>query len=224
VQMLFRPVVHATLFCLPFILGAADAMAQGAKPQPGATQTYARRDECVEAGWLSAAQCENAYRNARAEFEEKTPRYAARASCERAHKRCGVQLSGAGFEALARGGATYVPRFAGIRVNGIGDRATATPVVEGGGKLAFAARQVAALDNRVASRRPVAQEARAASGRNAGGAQFSGQGTSGPFARRGDRDDTVRVPMQQKELGQSAAPGLYVDRDGVEWYRPSRRR
>jgi uncharacterized protein YgiB involved in biofilm formation len=221
---MFRPVVHATLFCLPLLFCAADAAAQAAKPQAGAAQTYARRDECVEAGRLTDAQCENAYRNARAEFEEKTPRYAGRASCERVHKRCGVQLSGAGFEALARGGATYVPRFAGIRVSGSGASATATPLVEGGGKLSFGARQVATLDNRVASRRSVMQDPRAASRRNDGGQQFTGQGTSGPFARRGDRDDTVRVPMQQKELGQSAAPGLYVDRDGVEWYRPSRRR
>ncbi|MGL5363295.1 MAG: DUF1190 domain-containing protein [Bosea sp. (in: a-proteobacteria)] len=221
---MFRSFFHAALLCLPLTLGAATAYAQAAKPQTGASQTYARRDECVEAGRLSDAQCENAYRNARAEFEEKTPRYAGRASCERVHKRCGVQVSGAGFEALARGGATYVPRFGGIRVNGSGASATATPVVEGGGKLSFAARQVAALDNRVANRRAVTQEPRAASRRNEGGRQFTGQGTSGPFARRGDRDDTVRVPMERKELGQSAAPGLYVDRDGVEWYRPSRRR
>ena len=47
---------------------------------------------------------------------------------------------------------------------------------------------------------------------------------SGPYIRRGDRDDTVRVPMEQKKIGSDVAPGLYVDPDGVEWYKPSRRR
>ncbi len=41
--------------------------------------------------------------------------------------------------------------------------------------------------------------------------------------KRGDRDDTVRVPMQQKAIGSDVAPGLYVDPDGVEWYKPARR-
>jgi hypothetical protein len=41
--------------------------------------------------------------------------------------------------------------------------------------------------------------------------------------KRGDRDDTVRVPMEQKSIGADVAPGLYVDPDGVEWYKPARR-
>ena len=41
--------------------------------------------------------------------------------------------------------------------------------------------------------------------------------------KRGDRDDTVRVPMQQKPIGSDVAPGLYVDPDGVEWYKPAHR-
>jgi hypothetical protein len=34
----------------------------------------------------------------------------------------------------------------------------------------------------------------------------------------------VRVPMQEKKIGSDVAPGLYVDPDGVEWYKPAHRR
>jgi len=184
-------------------------------------QSYVRRDECVEAGKLSAEQCEFAYRNARAEFEQKAPRYASRALCERAHKRCGAQISTTGgWDALARGGggATYVPRFVGIRVSGEGAAGKALPIVEGQAKIAFSARQVAALDDKVAGRRAVM------GGGSAGRGHGPDPQSSGPYVRRGDRDDTVRVPMEQKKIGSDVAPGLYVDPDGVEWYKPSRRR
>ncbi|SEM37369.1 Protein of unknown function [Bosea lupini] len=190
-------------------LAPADLAAQAAG------QTYVRRDECIEAGKLSAEQCEHAYRNARAEFEQKAPRYASRSACERVHKRCGAQVSTTGgWDALARGGGgqSYVPRFVGIRVTGEGAQGKAFPIIEGTGKVAFSARQVAALDDQVAARRAVM----------GGGGQH--QQASGPYVRRGDRDDTVRVPMQEKKIGSDVAPGLYVDPDGVEWYKPAHRR
>ncbi|WP_346358163.1 DUF1190 domain-containing protein [Bosea sp. (in: a-proteobacteria)] len=195
-------------------LTPADVVAQAAG------QTYVRRDECIEAGKLSAEQCEHAYRNARAEFEQKAPRYASRAACERAHKRCGAQISTTGgWDALARagGGQTYVPRFVGIRVTGEGAAGKALPIIEGTAKVAFAARQVAALDDKVAARRAVI-------GGGDGGGRGQHQQASGPYIRRGDRDDTVRVPMQEKKIGSDVAPGLYVDPDGVEWYKPAHRR
>lgn len=180
--------------------------------------TFVRRDECIESGKLTAEQCENAYRNARAEYEQKAPRYASRAACERAHKRCAAQLvavSG-GWDALARGGgATYVPRFVGIRVSGEGASAKTLPVIEGGARIAFSARQVGALDDKVAMRRPVM---------GADGGSTGATHASGPYVKRGDRDDTVRVPMQQRKIGSDVAPGLYVDPDGVEWYKPNRPR
>ena len=43
------------------------------------------------------------------------------------------------------------------------------------------------------------------------------------YPKRGDRDDTMRVPMEEKPIGADVAPGLYVDPDGVEWYKPARR-
>lgn len=189
----------------------------GAAYAQGAAEVYVRRDECIAGGRLSAEQCEFAYRNARAAFEQDAPRYASRAACERAHKRCGAQVStSGGWDALARGGgaASYVPRFAGIRVTGEGASAKAAPVVEG--KAVFAGRRVDALDERISGRRGVIGAA-PATGR-------AGQGGGGGFVSRGDRDDTVRVPMQQKRIGADVAPGLYVDPDGVEWYKPARRR
>lgn len=204
--------VRAAAFAVAgFALAPADLAAQAAG------QTYIRRDECIEAGKLSPEQCENAYRNARAEFEQKAPRYASRSACERAHKRCGAQVATTGgWDALARGaGATYVPRFVGIRVTGEGAASKALPIVEGAARIAFSPRQVAALDDKVAGRRAVIG--------GSGGGQH-GQQASGPYIRRGDRDDTVRVPMEQKKIGADAAPGLYVDPDGVEWYKPARRR
>ncbi|WP_332696194.1 DUF1190 domain-containing protein [Bosea sp. (in: a-proteobacteria)] len=214
-MLLFLPVAMvrmASLFAFGLALSPADLAAQAVG------QTYVRRDECVEAGKLSAEQCEFAYRNARAEFEQKAPRYASRALCERAHKRCGAQVSTTGgWDALARGGgaATYVPRFVGIRVSGEGAAGKALPIVEGQAKIAFTARKVAALDDKVAARRAVI------GGGDGGRGQVQ---ASGPYVRRGDRDDTVRVPMEQKKIGSDVAPGLYVDPDGVEWYKPSRRR
>ena len=201
---------RAAVFAVAGIaLAPADLAAQAAG------QTYVRRDECIEAGKLSAEQCEHAYRNARAEFEQKAPRYASRSACERVHKRCGAQVSTTGgWDALARGGGgqSYVPRVVGIRVTGEGAQGKAFPIIEGTGKVAFSARQVAALDDKVAARRVVM----------GGGGQH--QQASGPYIRRGDRDDTVRVPMQEKKIGSDVAPGLYVDPDGVEWYKPAHRR
>jgi hypothetical protein len=201
-----------------FLVCAPAAIAQTA---PG-SDTYARRDECIAGQRLNAQQCEFAYRNARAEFEEKTPRYRSRAACERVHKICAVQITGiASFEDIARaGGGTYVPRFTGIRVTGSGEAARVLPVVAGAGT--FAARQVAALDTRVAGRRAVIGDA-PARGRGVEPGR-PGDGGVGSFVRRGDRDDTIKVPLETRDPSSTAAPGLYVDRDGVEWYRPARRR
>lgn len=173
---------------------------------------YERRDECIAGGLLSVQQCEFAYRNARAEFEQKAPRYASRALCERSHKRCGAQMvTTGGWESFGKGGATYVPRFTGVRVTGEGAARRALPVVEGGRRIAFAGRPVTELQDKVAGRQGTAGRATAR----------GGQG--GTYVKRGDRDDTVRVPMQEKAIGSDVAPGLYIDPDGVEWYKPARR-
>ncbi len=180
---------------------------------------YMRRDECIEAGKLTAEQCEFAYRNARAEFEQAAPRYGSRAACERNHKRCGAQMvSAGGWESFGKGGASYVPRFIGVRVTGEGAARRALPVVEGTAKVAFAGRLVTELQDKVAGRRGIIGQASSV-GRGAHG--HSGQGAA-PYVKRGDRDDTVRVPMEEKTIGSDVKPGLYVDPDGVEWYKPAR--
>lgn len=190
----------------------ADLAAQGA----GAV--YERRDECIAAGLLSAEQCEFAYRNARAEFEQKAPRYASRGLCERNHKRCGAQLvSTGGWESFGKGGASYVPRFVGVRVTGEGAGRRALPVVEGAARIAFAGRPVSELQDKVAGRKGVVGLA-ASRGHRAPQA-----GSQAPYPKSGDRDDTVRVPMEEKPIGADVAPGLYVDPDGTEWYKPARR-
>jgi uncharacterized protein YgiB involved in biofilm formation len=197
----------------------ADLAAQGKSVIQGKSAVYERRDECVEAGLLSAEQCEFAYRNARAEFEQKAPRYASRASCEQVHKRCGAQLvATGGWDTLGRGGATYVPRFSGVRLTGEGAALRALPVVEGSGRIVFAGRSVTELQDKVAGRQTVSGSTEARSSRHGHQTQ-----AAGPYVKRGDRDDTVRVPMEQKSIGSNVAPGLYVDPDGVEWYKPARR-
>lgn len=201
----------ATLAPALSLTGPSDLAAQA----PGAL--YVRRDECVESGRLTPEECEFAYRNARAEFEQAAPRYGSRAACERNHKRCGAQMiSAGGWESFGKGGASYVPRFIGVRVTGEGTARRALPVVEGTAKVAFAGRPVTELQDKVSGRRGIIGQASSA-GRGA-----HGQGTA-PYVKRGDRDDTVRVPMEEKAIGADVKPGLYVDPDGVEWYKPARR-
>lgn len=202
----------ATLAPVLSLTGPADLAAQA----PGAV--YVRRDECVEAGKLTAEQCEFAYRNARAEFEQAAPRYGSRGACERSHKRCAAQIvSAGGWESFGKGGASYVPRFLGVRVTGEGAGRRAVPVVEGTAKVAFAGRPVTELQDRIAGRRGIIGQVNSV-GRGHGHPAQS----AGPYVKRGDRDDTVRVPMEEKAIGSDVKPGLYVDPDGVEWYKPAR--
>lgn len=197
-----------------FLAAPAELAAQA----PGAAgAVYDRRDACIAGGLLTAEQCEFAYRNARAEFEQSAPRFASRALCERSHKRCGAQMiATGGWDSFGKGGATYVPRFVGVRVSGEGASRRAWPVIEGGGRAPFAGRTVTELQDKVAGRQGTV-------GLAASRGQGHGAQQGAPYVKRGDRDDTVRVPMQQKPIGSDVAPGLYVDPDGVEWYKPARR-
>lgn len=202
----------ATLAPVLSLAGPGDLAAQ----PPGAL--YVRRDECIEAGRLSAEQCEFAYRNAHAEFLQKAPRYASRAACERSHGRCGAQMiASGGWESFGKGGATYVPRFVGVRVTGEGASARALPVVEGRAAVAFAGRPVSELQDKVTGQRGVIG---LVSNVGRGAHRHAGQ-SSGAATRSGDRDDTVRVPMKEEPIGANVPPGLYVNPDGVEWYKPA---
>lgn len=202
----------ATLAPVLSLAGPTDLAAQSS----GAV--YTRRDECIAGGKLTAEQCEFAYRNAQAEFLQKSPRYASRAACERNHKRCGAQMvSAGGWESFGKGSATYVPRFVGIRVTGEGAAMRAVPVVEGGAAVAFAGRPVSELQDKVAGQRGVVG---LVSNVGRGGHRHAGQSPT-TAAKSGDRDDTVRVPMKEESIGADVPPGLYVDPDGVEWYKPA---
>lgn len=179
---------------------------------------FERRDDCIAAGSLTAQECDFAYGNARAEFLQKAPRYASRGPCERSHGRCAAQLVSAsgGWDSFGRGGASYVPRFAGILIVGSGSARKVLPVVAGRGRIAFAGRSVTARQDEVTGRRAVTGESRGSS-RHAT-ARSVGKPTHGS----GDRDDTVRENLKQEPIGADVAPGLYVDPDGVEWYKPRR--
>ncbi len=221
-MLLQRMMIPASILATLRVVALAPALTLAspgdlAAQSPG--NTYVRRDECIAGGLLTAEQCEFAYRNARAEFEQRAPRYASRAACERAHKRCGAQIiSAGGWESFGKGGATYVPRFIGVRVAGEGAARRSFPVVEGSAKVAFAGRPVTELQDKVAGRQGVVG---LASSVGRGTHHHSGQ-ASGTYVKRGDRDDTVRVPMEEKSIGADVKPGLYVDPDGVEWYKPAR--
>lgn len=213
------PPARRLAFSLAGLLLCLWAGPHGARAQGSAGTVFERRDECIAAGLLSAEQCDFAYRNARAEYEQKAPRYGSRQHCERRHGRCAAQLVATGWDALGKGkagGASYVPRFAGVRITGTGSAMRALPTLTGTGRVAFAGRPVSELQDKVAGRMPVTGIASRAPARHA-----AGPGRAAPH--RGDRDDTVAVPMQRKSIGADVAPGLYVDPDGVEWYKPARR-
>lgn len=203
----------ATLAPALSMAGPSDLAAQAS----GAV--YVRRDECVASGKLTAAQCEFAYRNARAEFLQKAPRYASRAACEARHKACAAQIvSAGGWESFGKGGASYVPRFVGVRLTGEGSALRALPVVEGATKIAFAVRSVSELQDKVDGKATVIGVASHASRSSRRHVIDTPETATSPA---GIHDDTERVPMKEESIGADVPPGLYVDPDGVEWYKPA---
>ena len=206
----------ATLAPALALAGPSDLAAQAGG------NVYVRRDECVAAGKLTAEQCEFAYRNARAEFLQKTPRYASRTACERAHKRCAAQMvSAGGWESFGKGGATYVPRFLGVRVTGEGASGKALPVIDGATQIAFAGRPVAELQERVVGQGRIVGVVSHAARSSRRHIKDTPETATKPA---GIHDDTERVPMKEESIGADVPPGLYVDPDGVEWYKPAHKR
>lgn len=206
----------ATLAPALSLAGPSDLAAQASG------SVYVRRDECVAAGRLTAEQCEFAYRNARAEFLQKAPRYGSRAACERSHKRCAAQMvSAGGWETFGKGGATYVPRFLGVRVTGEGAASKALPVIEGKTQIAFVGRPVTELQERIAGQARVVGVASHAARSSRRHVKDTPETATRPA---GIHDDTERVPMKEESIGADVPPGLYVDPDGVEWYKPAHKR
>lgn len=206
----------ATLAPALALTGPSDASAQAS----GAV--YVRRDDCIAAARLTPAQCEFAYRNARAEFLQKAPRYASRSTCERGHKRCVAQLvSAGGWESFGKSAATYVPRFVGIRVTGEGEARRALPVIEGISRAAFLGRPVTELQEQVVGRANVVGVVSHAGRSSRRHYTNTPDNVTSPA---GSHDDTERVPMKEESIGADVPPGLYVDPDGVEWYKPAHKR
>jgi Protein of unknown function (DUF1190) len=206
------------VFSICLAVGAVPASAQVSAPD--AALSYRGIAECVEGGRLTGEQCSIAFRNARAEYDEKSPRYRARRDCEQVHKTCVVQLAGyAGFSDVSRAAQVYAPGFRGVQLLTVKDGSlSVTPRLEAGdGKIRFKARSALNDDDKVDGRVAVVPD-------SAARRSSSGGGGGGAYVRRGDRDDTIKTPLKVLDPNKSGESGLFVDKDGVEWYRPARRR
>jgi hypothetical protein len=203
------------ILALPFaaLMLAAPAKAQGL--------VYPSRAACEQADRLTSEQCGFAFANARAEFEEKAPRFRGRQDCQRAHKTCSAQLVGTGGLASAgREAAIYVPRFEGVSIIEKDGRVAGVMPRTGGNSSRFKLRAIDRADEKVDGRIAVTPD----SASRRGGRYGNDPQSSGPYVRRGDRDDTIKMNLPVRDPRDPNATGLFVDRDGVEWYRPARRR
>ena len=203
------------ILLLPFAMLAlaAPAAAQGI--------AYANRAACEQADRLTSEQCGFAFANARAEFEEKAPRYRGRQDCARSHKSCSAQLVGSGGLASAgREAAIYVPRFEGVSIIEKDGRVAGVLPRVGGNSSRFKPRAIDRADEKVDGRVAVVPD----SARRGGARYGNDPQSSGPYVKRGDRDDTIKMNLPVRDPRDPNATGLFVDKDGVEWYRPARRR
>lgn len=201
------------------LAGLSFALSPAAAAQEGAI-SYDSRAACEQQGRLSSEQCGHAFGNGRAEFEEKAPRYRARHDCQRQHRQCSAQLvGGSGFSGLASSAAIFVPSFRGVTITLHGGKAEVLPKLAAGSSR-FRPRGIDAADTRIDGRVAVVPDSRSGRSRRFG----SDPQSSGPYVRRGDRDDTVRMKLEVKDPNDPTATGLFVDKNGVEWYRPARRR
>jgi hypothetical protein len=181
--------------------------------------SYPSRAACEQAGRLSSEQCGFAFANARAEFEEKAPRYRGRADCVRAHKACSAQLVGiGGISTAGREAAIYVPRFEGVSITERSGQPAGVLPRAGAAASRFKVRALDRADDRVDGRIAVVPDSSARRGRG------NDPQWSAPYVKRGDRDDTIRQDLPVRDPRDPNATGLFIDKDGVEWYRPARRR
>ena len=103
------------------IAGAAAAPALAAKPR-----VFVDARACVASRSFSETECRRAETNARAEFEEKAPRFSTRAACERRFARCMIA------DIFAHGGLDFMPALRGFEISE-GRRPMTIPVLEAGG-------------------------------------------------------------------------------------------
>ncbi|HEX2554756.1 MAG TPA: DUF1190 domain-containing protein [Microvirga sp.] len=141
------------------VAAAGILLANGAAmAQSGRVLTYATQHTCSVGGVLSLEECQRAFRNATAEFDEKAPRFAKRAECEAHFQRCMVGYSGSGLD---RRGVYFLPQMRGVRVViNLRDRTVVPlPQVEHPA-IAFAARTLLRADEGQSSQRRTEAQAR----------------------------------------------------------------
>ena len=139
-----RIILRAVAFAIPNLCAIwIEAFAQTPRGPGGAV--YLNAAACVWRSGRSHELCVNAEKNAAAEFEEKAPRFAARAACEAAlHGPCAIGFGRRGSGADQKHGVYFTPRPEGFRiVETYGRDPTVTPVA---GSLSFQPRPVNRLD------------------------------------------------------------------------------
>lgn len=126
-----RPLLWRRLVVPAIFLAQASVAA--AETHRGA-YVYSDEKSCVAGGRVDAPICANAAANARAEFDEKAPRYPTREACDRVfpRDRCSVGFSGADGWAGKRSAIYFSPRMFGFRINILSEReAYVTPMITG---------------------------------------------------------------------------------------------
>jgi len=133
-------------------------------------------EACRAAEALRDSECETAYVNAKAEFDEKAPRFVSRAECERYFRRCMI-----GDIASGGRGVTFIPQMRGFAVE-TGRERQVVPVAEGAAAAElFQPRPLARADDAVnAAKTAAAQQVWKAMMASAAAATPSGEDTSAP--------------------------------------------
>jgi hypothetical protein len=135
------------------LLLAAFLLVEPAPTFADASRVYSDADACRSAHALDDAECLTAYANAKAEFDEKAPRFPTRSDCQRHFERCMIAEIGPR-------GVTFMPAMRGFRIDS-GRQRRVAPVAEGGEAAAlFQPRAVDRVDSFVSpARRAQAQDA-----------------------------------------------------------------
>jgi hypothetical protein len=120
--------------------------------------TYATPYTCSAGGVLTAEECQRAFRNAAAEFDEKAPRFAKRGECEAFFQRCMVGLAGSGGD---RRGVYFLPQMRAVRIAITPRDKTVTPLPQvDHPAVTFAARTLLRAEDKLSSQRRAEAQAR----------------------------------------------------------------
>lgn len=90
-----------------------------------AAVTFGSRSACEMSAKFTRDQCDNAFSNALAEFDEGTPRFDKRPDCEKRFGRC--QIAGFGS-----GKVSFAPQMDGVAISTRAGNITVVPVLKGG--------------------------------------------------------------------------------------------